>query len=417
MRRIVVTGIGLVTPLGNRTKLTWDALLDGKSGIGPITHFDSSKVLTQFAGEVRDFDPAPYISAREQRQFDLFLQYGVAAGMEAMLDAGFDDGKFTEEQAERAGGYLGAGLGGLVTIENNHTTAVEKGARHGITPHFICGTIINMLPGLLSIRTGFRGPNISHVSACSSSSHSIGEAARCLMYGDADVMLAGGAEATISLLGVGGFNSMRALSTNNDNPQGASRPFDKNRDGFVIAEGAGVLVLEELEHAKKRKASIYAELIGYGANSDSFHIVQPAPEGAGARRCMQHAIKDAKINLSDIGYVNAHGTSTAFNDRNETQAIRAVFGDHANNLAVSSTKSMTGHMLGAAGGVEAAITTLALHHGVLPPTINYETPDPDCDLDYIPNQARETQVDVALSNSYGFGGANAVLVLHRYQGD
>ncbi|HEU5057531.1 MAG TPA: beta-ketoacyl-ACP synthase II, partial [Kofleriaceae bacterium] len=314
------------------------------------------------------------------------------------------------------GCYVGAGMGGIETIENTLGNIVKKGPRHGVSPYFIVDIIINMAPGLLSIKTGARGPNLSHVSACSTGAHSIGEAARAIRWGDADVMIAGGSESAISPTGVGGFNASRALSTRNDDPERASRPFDKERDGFVIGEGAGVLVLEELEHARKRGARIYAEVVGYGANADAFHVTQPAPEGAGAQACMRRALEDARIPLDAVGYINAHGTSTPFNDRNETAAIKAVFGDHARQLAVSSTKSMTGHTLGAAGGIEAGITALAIQRKVLPPTINYQHPDPDCDLDYVPNQAREVAVDAALSNSYGFGGTNAVLALRRFKG-
>jgi len=307
-------------------------------------------------------------------------------------------------------------MGGIETIERAIHQIDEKGPRHGISPYFIVDIIPNMAPGLLSIKTGARGPNMSHVSACSTGAHSIGEAARSIRWGDADVMIAGGSEAAICACGVGGFNSSRALSTRNDDPAGASRPFDKDRDGFVIGEGAGVLILEELEHAVKRGARIYAEVLGYGANSDAFHVTQPAPEGAGAQACLRRALADGKIPLDAVGYINAHGTSTPFNDKNETAAIKAVFGEHARKLAVSSTKSMMGHTLGAAGGIEAGITALAIHRKVLPPTINYQTPDPDCDLDYVPNQAREVAVDCALSNSYGFGGTNAVLALRRFKG-
>jgi len=417
MRRVVVTGIGLVTPVGNDRESTWAGLLEGKSGIGPITHFDASEFSTRFAGEVKEFDPSRYIDKRELRHFDLFMQYGVAAGLMALEDAGYEDWKAPEEERERWGTMVGAGLGGVHTIEQTHTKLKEKGPRYGFSPYFVCDIIINMVPGILSIKSGAQGPNFSHVSACSSGSHSIGEAARTIRYGDADLMIAGGCEATISELGVGGFAAMRALSTRNDDPQRASRPFDKDRDGFVVAEGSGIVVLEELEHAKRRGARIYAEVAGYGANSDAFHMTQPSPEGAGAQRCMKRALDDAKIPLDQIGYINAHGTSTPFNDKNESIAIRKVFGDHADELAVSSTKSMTGHMLGAAGGVEASIAALAIHRGVLPPTINYETQDPDCTLDYVPNQAREVRVDAVLSNSFGFGGTNAALVLTRYQGD
>jgi 3-oxoacyl-[acyl-carrier-protein] synthase II len=417
MRRVVITGIGLVTPIGNDRETTWQNLLAGKNGAGPITHFDASDYATKFACEVKGWDASAYIEKRQLRHLDLFLQYGVVAGLACMEDAGYTDRKIPDAEADRWGVFVGAGLGGVMTIESTYDKAKEKGPRHGFSPYFVTDLIINMAPGLLSIATGARGPNMSHVSACSTGAHSIGEAMRTIRHGYADAMLAGGCEATISILGVGGFNAMRAMSTRNDAPHLASRPFDKDRDGFVIAEGAGVVLLEDLEHAKARGARIYAELIGYGASADAFHVTQPAPEGAGAQRCMRQALADARIDPAEVGYINAHGTSTPFNDKNETEAIKAVFGDHARKLAVSSTKSMTGHMLGAAGGVETAISALAIDRGVLPPTINYTTPDPDCDLDYVPNQAREAKVDAVLSNSFGFGGTNASVILRRYQGD
>jgi 3-oxoacyl-[acyl-carrier-protein] synthase II len=417
MRRVVITGIGLVTPIGNDRETTWQNLLAGKNGAGPITHFDCSQFATKFACEVKDWDASPYIDKRQLRHLDLFLQYAVVAGLSCMEDAGYADRKVPEAEADRWGIFIGAGLGGVMTIESTHDKVNEKGPRHGFSPYFVTDLIINMAPGLLSIATGARGPNISHVSACSTGAHSIGEAMRTIRHGYTDVMLAGGSEATISILGVGGFNAMRAMSTRNAEPHLASRPFDKDRDGFVIAEGAGVVLLEELEHAKARGAHIYAELVGYAASADAFHVTQPAPEGAGAQRCMRQALADARIDPTEIGYINAHGTSTPFNDKNESEAIKAVFGDHARRLAVSSTKSMTGHMLGAAGGVETAISALAIERGVLPPTINYTTPDPDCDLDYVPNQAREAKVDAVLSNSFGFGGTNASVIVRRYKGD
>jgi 3-oxoacyl-[acyl-carrier-protein] synthase II len=417
MRRVVITGIGLVTPIGNDREKTWQGLLAGKSGAGPITRFDASAFATRFACEIKDWDPSAYIDKRQLRHLDLFLQYAVVAGLACMEDAGYADRKVPEAEADRWGTFVGAGLGGIITIEETYDKTKEKGPRHGFSPYFVTDLIINMAPGLLSIATGARGPNMSHVSACSTGAHSIGEAMRSIRHGYTDAMLAGGCEATISILGVGGFNAMRALSTRNDAPEQASRPFDKDRDGFVIAEGAGIVLLEELEHAKARGARIYAELAGYAANSDAFHVTQPAPEGAGAQRCMRAALADARMAPSEIGYINAHGTSTQFNDRNESAAIKAVFGDHARRLAVSSTKSMTGHMLGAAGGAETAISALVLDRGVLPPTINYTTPDPECDLDYVPNQARENRVDAVLSNSFGFGGTNAAVVLRRYRGD
>jgi len=415
MRRVVITGIGLVTPLGNDLEATWAGLMAGKSGAGPITYFDHSHYKTHFACEVKGWDASPWFDKRELRHADRFLQYGVAAGLMAMKDAGYDSLRVPEGEEDRWGTYIGSGLGGLHTIEDGYQGILDKGPRYGLSPYFVADLIINMAPGLLSIRTGARGPNFSHVSACSSSAHSVGEASRAIRWGDADCMIAGGCESTISVLGVGGFNAMRALSTRNDDPERASRPFDKDRDGFVIAEGSGVLILEELEHARRRGARIYAEVSGYGANSDAHHITAPAPEGAGAIKCMQRALADAKLAVDRVGYINAHGTSTELNDKGETAAIKKVFGDHARKLAVSSTKSMTGHALGAAGGIEAGITALAIHRRVLPPTINYTTPDPECDLDYVPNSAREATVAAALSNSFGFGGTNASLLLTRFQ--
>lgn len=417
MRRVVITGIGMVTPLGLNTADTWSALLQGKSGAGPLTQFDCEKYKTRFACEVKDFDPTPYLDKREVKHMDGFLQFAVASGLQAMDDAGYENRRVPEGEEERWGVYFGSGLGGVHTIEDTYAKTQEKGPRHGFSPYFVTDIIINMPPGLLSIKTGAQGPNFAHVSACATGTHSIGEAARAIRWDDADVMLAGGAEATLSILGVGGFNAMRALSTRNDDPAAASRPFDKDRDGFVMGEGAGCVVLEELEHAKARGARIYAEVKGYGANSDAFHVTQPAPEGEGAQRLIRKVLKDAGLDATDIGYINAHGTSTHFNDKNETAAIKATMGDHAYKVAISSTKSMTGHMLGAAGAVEAAFAALAIHKGVLPPTINQDTPDPECDLDYIPNEAREQSVDAVLSNSFGFGGTNAALALTRYRGD
>jgi len=409
-RRIVLTGMGLVTPLAVGTEETWKALVAGQSGIGPITHFDSTNFATHFAGEVKGFDVTRWMSHREARNIDRFIQYAVASAALAIEDSGL---KIEGEFAERVGCYVGAGLGGVASIEAACTTMAQKGPRHGISPFFVPMIIVNLAPGQISIRFGAKGPNFSHVSACSTGAHAIGEAMRCIERGDADAMICGGAEATVSALGVGGFNSMRALSTRNDAPQQASRPFDLDRDGFVIAEGAGIVVIEELEHAKARGAKIYAELTGYAANADAHHITSPAPEGEGAQRCMKLALKDARLTPADIGYINAHGTSTKINDSHETLAIKRVFGDAARKVMVSSTKSMTGHMLGAAGGVEAAICALAISRGVIPPTINYTTPDPECDLDYVPNSAREVRVDHVLTNSYGFGGTNASLVLSR----
>ncbi len=415
-RRVVITGIGLITPIGNDAETTWSSLLAGVNGAAPTTLFDTTQFATKFACEVKNWEPSKWFDKRELKHLDRFLQFGVAAGMLAVEDAGLGT-KVPVGLEHRWGTFIGAGLGGVRTIEDSYAAAKLKGPRHGISPYFVTDIIINELPGMVSIRTGATGPNISHVSACSTGAHSIGEAFRTIRHGYADGMICGGAEATISILGVGGFNSMRAMSTRNDDPQHASRPFEKDRDGFVIGEGAGVVVLEDLESAKKRGARIYAELIGYGANSDAHHVAAPAPEHKGAQACFKVAIEDAKLTPNQIQYINAHGTSTDLNDKNETLAVKKVFGDHARKLAMSSTKSMTGHMLGAAGGVEAAITAMALQRGVLPPTTNYVTPDPECDLDYVPNVAREQRIDYAMSNSFGFGGTNAALVLSRYKGD
>jgi 3-oxoacyl-[acyl-carrier-protein] synthase II len=410
-RRVVVTGIGLITPLAVGTEETWQALIAGKSGIGPITHFDHSAFATHFAGEVKGFDPTRWVTSREVRSLDPFVQYAIGAGALAVADSGLEiKGAF----AERVGCFVGAGLGGVTTIEATCKTLWEKGPRHGISPFFVPAIIVNLASGQISIRHGAKGPNLSQVSACSTGAHAIGDAFRVIVRGDADAMICGGTEATVTPLGVGGFNSMRALSTRNEAPQQASRPFDLDRDGFVIAEGAGVVVVEELEHAKARGARIYAEIKGYGLNADAHHITSPAPEGEGAQRCMKLALKDAQLDPHEIGYINAHGTSTKQGDAGETMAIKKVFGDHAKKLMVSSTKSMTGHMLGATGGAEAAFCALVLARGVVPPTINYTTPDPECDLDYVPNTAREVRVQNVLSNSFGFGGTNACLVLSRY---
>jgi 3-oxoacyl-[acyl-carrier-protein] synthase II len=410
-RRVVVTGIGLLTPLAIGTEETFSAAVSGKSGIGPITQFDVTDFATKFAGEVKDFDPTKWIDKREAKTLDRFTQFGVVAAQLAKDDAGLE---ITDENRERIGVYIGAGLGGVWTIERTHAALLEKGPRRGISPYFVPMIIVNMAPGLVSVRFGIHGPNMSHVSACSTGAHSIGEAMRAIRWGEADVMFAGGCEATVSPLGVGGFNAMRALSTRNEEPQKASRPWDKDRDGFVIAEGAGVLILEELEHAKRRGAKIYGELVGYGVSSDAHHMVQPPPDGAGAQRCMKAALRDAKIGPEAIGYINAHGTSTPQGDVAETIAVKAVFGDHAKKLMMSSTKSMTGHTLGAAGGIEAALTVMAVQRGVMPPTINLDEPGEGCDLDYVPNQAREVRVEYGLSNSFGFGGTNASLIVKRF---
>ncbi len=416
-RRVVITGTGLITALGTGTENNWQLLLAGKSGVGKITRFNGGKLTVNFAGEVKDFDPTKFIEHREARRMDLFCQYALAAAEMAIAESGIPIG--TEHSnaydPEMVGVIVGSGIGGLSSFEDSHRKALEKGYDR-LSPFFILQMIVNMAPGRISMKHNCKGPNWSPVSACSTSAHAVGEAYKSIKFGETDAMIAGGSEASITGMGIGGFESMRALSTRVDSPQTASRPFDKDRDGFVMGEGAGIVVLEEMEHAKKRGAKIIAELIGYGANSDAFHETQPAPGGEGAVRCMRLALKSAGINGADVGYINAHGTSTPFNDANETKAIKTVFGEHARTLMVSSTKSMTGHMLGAAGGAEAVISALALSRGVLPPTINYTTPDPECDLDYVPNQAREVRgIDIALSNSFGFGGTNAVLVLKRFQ--
>jgi 3-oxoacyl-[acyl-carrier-protein] synthase II len=410
-RRVVITGIGMVSPLAIGTEETWQAMLAGRSGIGPITHFDHKLFATHFAGEVKGFAPIDWMPSREAKTTDPFIQYAVAAATLAMKDSGLE---IKPSFAERVGCFVGAGLGGVTTIEAVCKTLAEKGPRHGISPFFVPMIIVNLAPGQISIKFGAKGPNVSQVSACSTGAHAIGDAFRVIQRNEADAMICGGTEATVTALGVGGFNSMRALSTRNDAPQAASRPFDADRDGFVMAEGSGIVIIEELGHAKARGAKIYAELRGYGANADAHHITAPAPEGEGAQRCMNLALRDAGLAPAEISYINAHGTSTKMNDANETLAIKRVFGDAARKVMISSTKSMTGHMLGAAGGVETGVCALALSRGEIPPTINYETPDPECDLDYVPNTARRARVDHALTNSFGFGGTNACLVLSRF---
>ncbi len=409
MRRVVVTGIGVVSPLGTGVEKNWSALTSGQSGVGLISRFDPSELPTQIAGEVKDFNAEEYIEKKEIKKMDLFIQYGLAAATMAFADSGLE---ITDKNAERVGVLVGSGLGGLPAIEKYHNVMLERGYKK-ITPFFIPMLIINLAPGHISIRFGAKGPNLSSVSACATGTHSIGDAYHMIARGDADAMFAGGTESTITPLGVGGFNVMKALSTRNDNPQGASRPFENNRDGFVMSEGAGILILEEYESAKKRGAEIYCEVAGYGLSSDAFHLTQPAPGGEGAARCIQMALNGAGLNPEQVDYINAHGTSTHFNDLYETMAIKTVFGDHARKLMVSSTKSMTGHGLGAAGGIEAAYAALTLKHGIVPPTINYEDPDPECDLDYVPNEARQATCQVALSNSFGFGGTNATLAFRK----
>ena len=406
-RRVVVTGLGVVSPVGVGVQASWSDLLAGKSGITRITKFDPSPFASQIAGEVKGFDVSEFLPAKEARRMDTFIQYGMAAGIEAVRDSGIE---VTEENAERIGVSIGSGIGGLQLIEETDETFHASGPRK-ISPFFIPGTIINMISGNLSIMYGFKGPNVAIVTACTTGTHSIGDAARMIEYGDADVMIAGGAEAAITQLGVGGFAAARALSTRNDDPATASRPWDRDRDGFVIGEGAGVMVLEEYESAKKRGAKIYAELVGYGMSADAYHMT--APNMDGPRRSMRNALNNAGVNPDQVQFINAHGTSTPLGDTNETNAIKAAFGDHAKNLVVNSTKSMTGHLLGGAGGLESVFTVLSIHHQVSPPTINIFNQDPECDLDYCANEARDLKIDVALKNNFGFGGTNGSLVFAK----
>ncbi len=410
-RRVVITGLGAITPLANNVADTWDGIVKGKSGISTIDSFDISKFATTFGGVIRDFDISEYIPLKDAKRMDGFVHYGIAAGCQALEDSGLD---ITDENAERIGIAIGSGIGGITGIEECYAT-YQKGGPRRISPFFVPGNIINMISGNLSIKYGLKGPNYAIVTACSTGTHCIGDAARMIQHGDADVMLAGGAErCTTSPTAMGGFAAAKALSRRNDEPQRASRPWDKDRDGFVLSDGAGVVMLEELEHAKARGAKIYAELIGFGMSADAYHITSPAPGGEGAARCMKNALRDAGVNPEQVDYINAHGTSTPAGDVGETQAMKAALGDHAYNTAVSSTKSMIGHLLGAAGGIEAVLTALAIRDQVAPPTINLENPDPECDLDYVPNQAREMDINIALSNSFGFGGTNGTLVFKRY---
>ena len=410
-RRVVVTGLGLVTPVGNTVAESWSNLLAGKSGIDHITKFDASNLSCRFAGEVKGFNIEDYIPGKEARHMDTFIHYGMAASMQAVQDAGLPTGDaLSEELAERIGCLVGSGIGGLPMIEGTHAEMTQRGPRR-ISPFFVPASIINMISGHVSIKYGFKGPNLAIVTACTTGLHSIGEAGRLIEYGDADVMIAGGAESTVSPLGVGGFAAARALSTRNDDPKTASRPWDKDRDGFVLGEGAGVLVLEEYEHARKRGAKIYAELVGFGMSADAFHMT--APNVDGPRRSMQAALRNAGVNPDQVQYLNAHGTSTPLGDTNETNAIKLAFGEHAGKLTVNSTKSMTGHLLGGAGGIESAFTVLAVHHQISPPTINIFNQDPECDLDYCANVAREMRIDLALKNNFGFGGTNGSLVFKR----
>jgi 3-oxoacyl-[acyl-carrier-protein] synthase II len=410
-RRVVVTGVGLVSPLGIGTQANWDALCGGCSGIGTITHFDPAQFSARIAGEVKHFDPLQFVDKKDVKKMDVFIQFAIAASQFAMDDASMS---VTEDMATRVGVFIASGIGGFGTIEREHLAFIQGGPRR-ISPFFIPAAIINLAAGQVSIRFGAKGPNSATCTACSASAHAIGDAFEIIKRNDADVMIAGGSEAAITPMGVGGFAAMRALSTRNDEPQRASRPFDKDRDGFIMGEGAGVIILEELEFAKQRGASIYCELVGYGMSADAFHITAPSEDGDGGMRVMQAAIKRAGIRPDEIDYINAHGTSTPFNDRLETLAIKRTFGDHARKLAISSTKSMTGHLLGAAGGLEGGITALAIKHQLIPPTINYDTPDPECDLDYVPNEKRAATIDYALSNSFGFGGTNGALLFKRYE--
>jgi 3-oxoacyl-[acyl-carrier-protein] synthase II len=410
-RRVVVTGIGLVSALGIGTRETWEALLAGQSGVTRITRFDVSGYATQIAAEVKGFDPLAFIEKKEIKKMDLFIQYAIAAAQFAMDDSGL---QITDANAPNIGVYIGSGIGGFITIEREHEALLNGGPRK-VSPFFIPSAIINLASGQVSIRFGAKGPNSATCTACSASAHAIGDAYEIIKRCDADAMIAGGSEAAICAMSVGGFGQLRALSTRNDEPARASRPFDKDRDGFIIGEGAGVLILEELEHARRRGARIYAEIVGYGMSSDAYHMTAPSEDGDGARRVMAMAVRKAGIAPSDVDYINAHGTSTPYNDRLETLAIRNCFGEHAETLAISSTQSMTGHLLGGAGGLEAGITALAVHHQVAPPTINLDDPDPECDLDYVPHQSRQMPIRYALSNSFGFGGTNAALLFKRFE--
>jgi 3-oxoacyl-[acyl-carrier-protein] synthase II len=407
-RRVVITGLGLLTPVGLDVTSTWKAILAGKSGVGPITAFDASGLPVRICAAIKNFDPSPYIEPKEARRYDFFIQFAAAAAIQAISDAGLEHAS----DLERIGVSIGAGIGGLPFIEKNYSASVEGGARK-ISPFFIPGAIINMASGVVAIKYGFKGPNIAIVTACSTGAHNIGNAARLISYGDADVMVAGGSEMSTTVLGVGGFISARALSKRNDEPEKASRPWDRDRDGFVMGEGAGVLVLEEYEHAVKRSAHIYAELVGYGMSDDGYHITAPEPTGAGAALAMQNALRDANLHTGEVQYINAHGTSTDVGDPIEVAAVKKVFGEWAYKLAISSTKSMVGHLLGAAGAVEAIFTILALRDQIAPPTINLDNPDVGCDLDFVPHQARPMKIDAAISNSFGFGGTNVSLLFKK----
>lgn len=407
-RRVVITGMGIISPVGNTIPDAWANILAGRSGVGTITRFDASAFASRIAGEVKDFDVTDYLSVKDARRMDVFIHYGMAAAIQAVKDAGIEAG----QDAERIGVNIGSGIGGLSMIEGTHD-AYHSGGPRKISPFFIPSTIINMIAGNLSIMFGFKGPNLAIVTACTTATHCIGDSSRMIEYGDADVMVAGGAESCVTPLAIGGFASARALSTRNDAPETASRPWDKDRDGFVLGEGAGILVLEEMEHAKRRGAKIYAELAGFGMSADAYHMTAPAEDGEGAARCMTNALKIAGVNATEVDYINAHGTSTPLGDIAETTAVKRCFGDHAKQLVVNSTKSMTGHLLGAAGGVEAIFSALAVYHQVSPPTINIFDQDPQCDLDYVANAAREMKISVAMSNSFGFGGTNGTLIFRK----
>jgi 3-oxoacyl-[acyl-carrier-protein] synthase II len=408
---VVVTGVGLLTPLGIGTETSWEAIRAGKCGIGPITRFDASAFSCRIAGEVKGFDPARYIEKKEIKKMGRFIQFAIAAAEFALTDSGL---KVTPETAEQVGVYIGSGIGGFEVIEREHQTLLEHGPRR-ISPFFIPATIVNLASGYVSIRSGAKGPNSATATACTTSAHSIGDSFRLIQRGDADAMICGGTEACITPMGIGGFAAMRALSTRNDEPERASRPWDRDRDGFVVGEGSGMLVLEELEFARRRGANIVAEMVGYGMSADAFHVTAPPPDGDGAFRVMRNSMRDAGIEPRQVDYINAHGTSTEVGDKAETMAIKRAFGDHAYQVAVSSTKSMTGHLLGGAGGLEAGITVLAIRDQIAPPTINLENPDPACDLDYVPNHARPIKIEYALSNSFGFGGTNGSLIFKKYQ--
>ncbi|HWT03411.1 MAG TPA: beta-ketoacyl-ACP synthase II [Pyrinomonadaceae bacterium] len=410
-RRVVVTGVGLITPVGNSVEATWSALMQGRSGVDYIKKFDVEKFPVKFAAEVKDFDPLDYVEKKEARKMGAFIHYAIAASDEAIRDSGLE---ITDENAEQVGTYISSGIGDFWAIEREHSKLLDEGPGR-VSPFFIPSAIVNLAAGQVSIRHGAKGPNSATATACAAGAHAIGDSFRLIQRGDADAMICGGAESAITPMSVAGFAAMRALSTRNDDPQHASRPFERDRNGFVIGEGAGIVILEELETARRRGAKIYAEIVGYGMTADAFHITMPDETGSGAIRVMQKALKDAGVETEAVGYINAHGTSTPYNDKFETAAIKKVFGEHAYRLAVSSTKSMTGHLLGAAGGIEGVFSVLAIHHKTLPPTTNYVNPDPECDLDYVPNEPREQEVDYALSNSFGFGGTNAALLFKKFE--